>query len=86
MYNTDTATLQQSYQHGYSMRDFTFFFESLYKKRTGEFFLYGYGSHYSYYAANGEQIRPLSVEQAKKWVEKYCTSEEYEEIFGAVEE
>ena len=35
---------------------------------------------------HGCKIIPLTVKEAKKWAEEYLTAEEYEEIFGEVEE
>ena len=52
----------------------------MYKKRTGEYFLYGSGNARSPYAEqvygetsaweDGEKIVPLSYEEAQKWFEK----------------
>ena len=41
MYNTETATEVASYDNGCYLSDFRHFREELYRKRTGEFFLYG---------------------------------------------
>lgn len=68
--------------------------EELYRKRTGEFFLYGYGgpgSKYGVSSGNGnwsssEEIIPLSYEAAQEWAEKYLDGEGYEAIFGEVVE
>lgn len=35
---------------------------------------------------SGEDIIPLSEEKAKEWAEKHLEVDEYEEIFGEVEE
>ena len=88
-YDTDTAT---SYGSAYysNCTDLYFWEETLYQKRTGEFFLYGEGGAASKYAerigqnnwSGGARIIPLSLESAQKWVEKYLTAEKYEEIFG----
>lgn len=68
--------------------------EELYRKRTGEFFLYGYGgpgSKYGVSSGNGnwsssEEIIPLTYESAQKWAENYLDGDEYEAIFGEVVE
>ena len=68
--------------------------ETLYRKRTGEFFLYGEGGPMSKYGVAygdnewgyGEEIRPLTVDEAKAWAEKHLDADEYEEVFGEVEE
>jgi len=92
-YDTDTAT--QIGGAGYSHPgDFSFWLERLYQKKTGEFFLHGIGGAMSKYArstglnewSGGEEIIPLSPEEARKWAEKNLETEEFEEIFGECEE
>lgn len=92
-YDTETAKYLTDYTRGCAS-DFQYFSEELYRKRTGEYFLAGYGGPMSKYAKNlggnqigyGEEIIPLTIEQAKAWAERYCDGNEYEEIFGEVEE
>ena len=68
--------------------------ESLYRKRTGEFFLHGEGGSRSKYARSlgndrwggGEQIIPLTYEAAVRWAETHLTAEAYDAIFGAIPE
>lgn len=94
MYNTETATVKGEYKSRYSYGDFKYFEETLYQKKTGEFFLYGEGGGLSPYkevveengATNGEKIIPLSEDEAKKWAEEKLTADEYIELFGEVEE
>ena len=92
-YDTDTAKILGS--AGYSHPgDFSFWAERLYRKRTGEFFLHGIGGPMSRYARRigpdewigGEEIRPLSLEEAQKWAEENLEAEEFEKVFGEVEE
>ena len=92
-YDTDTAKILGS--AGYSHPgDFNYWRETLYVKKTGEFFLHGFGGPLSKYARSialnewtgGEEIIPLSLEEAQKWTEENLEAEEYEEIFGACEE
>lgn len=91
-YDTDTAT-ELAYYRAYTPRDFKHWSETLYQKKTGEFFLYGEGGPMSAYAVDignnwksgSSDIFPYSEEEAKDWVEKYA-SERYEDIFGEVEE
>lgn len=93
-YDTETATKVAEYWNGRSTRDFYYLYEELYRKKTGEFFLFGSGGAATNYAMQcgsntwcGNQcIIPLSVEAAKKFAEKNCTADEYEKIFGEVEE
>lgn len=93
MYSTETAEKLGEYWNGLSKSDFKHITEELYRKRTGEFFLYGEGGPLSPYALTewgerygSEQIKPLTMEQAQAWAEEKLTSEEYEAIFGEVSE
>jgi hypothetical protein len=92
-YDTDTAKLVG--ETSYSNRgDFYFWSEELYRKKTGEFFLYGEGGPASKYSqqiaqnewAGGEQIIPLTLAEAREWAEKYLDADEYEKVFGRIEE
>ena len=92
-YNTDTATLIGGTGYSYP-GDFAYWRERLYRKKTGEFFLYGIGGPMSKYAirtgqnewSGSQQIQPLTVQEAQEWAEKYLEADEYEQVFGAVEE
>ena len=74
--------------------DFNYWEETLYQKRTGEFFLHGHGGPMSKYATRtadnmwgwGEKIFPLTVDSAVKWAETYMDTDDYEELFGAPSE
>ena len=74
--------------------DFNFWEQTLYQKRTGEFFLYGEGGPMTKYATRvgdntwgwGEMIEPLTPEAAREWAEKELDADEYEELFGAAVE
>ena len=92
-YDTDTATRIGSAGYGYS-GDLGYWAEELYRKKTGEFFLYGEGGPMSKYArrtgsnewSGGKEIRPLSPKEAQEWAEEYLDGDEYEKIFGTIEE
>lgn len=94
LYNTETAQLIGYWANTGDTRDFAYIREELYRKRTGEFFLYGEGgpmSHYSRSIGNNEwsgteEIIPLTWESARKWAEEHLTAEEYETEFGEVSE
>lgn len=94
VYDTNTAELLGTYSSPESVTDFSHFEESLYRKRTGEFFLFGQGGPSSRYAAqvgqnnwsSGSKILPLTWDGARFWVEHHLEAEDYEKIFGPVAE
>ena len=92
-YDTETAKKVGSWSNGYSYSDFSSCTEELYRKRTGEYFLYGIGGPMSRYSqsygnttSGGEKIIPMTEAEARKWAEEHLDGDEYEEIFGEVEE
>ena len=92
-YDTNTAKLIGSRDNG-EYGGFDFISESLYLKRTGEYFLHGRGGARTCYAryvgaeswCGGEQIIPLNLTSASSWAEKNLTADEYEAAFGEVSE
>lgn len=94
LYDTDTARYIGSNQSSCYKNDYRYFEEEFYRKKTGEFFLYGEGGPASRYAERlerggcigGKQIIPLSEEEAREWAEENLTVEKYEELFGTFEE
>ena len=93
-YDTETAKLVGSWSNNRSYRDFNYCEEHLYKKRTGEFFLYGKGGPMSKYSVScgqnswsgGNKIIPMTDDKAKAWAKMHLDADEYEDIFGEVEE
>ena len=93
-YDTDTAERVASAFSRLARNDFGYWEEYLYRKRTGEFFLYGSGGPASRYSVSagqnswsgGEKIIPLTVQEAMEWGEKNLDGDDYEAIFGKVEE
>ena len=94
VYDTETAKEVGSWCNAGSWRDFNHMEETLYKKKTGEFFIYGEGGPMTKYAqsigqnewSGGERIMPMSFSEAQKWAEDHLDGEEYEAIFGEVAE
>ena len=93
VYDTKTARLQGEWSNDYGVRDFNYLEEALYLKKTGEFFLHGFGGGLSKYARSvgdgwtgGEVITPLTYEDARDWAEDHLEAEDYEAIFGEVSE
>ena len=93
VYSTETAKLLGTWSNAYGVRDFNYCSEELYRKKNGEFFLYGEGNALSKYAQKyvdgmgyGEKIIPLTYEQAQSWAEEKLDADEYEKIFGEITE
>ena len=94
LYDTDTAKRVGSIYHGEGPRDFRHYEETLYKKRTGEYFLHGEGGPMSRYAesvgqnqwSGGEKIIPLDYKAATEWAEENMDADDYQEEFGEVSE
>ena len=94
MYDTDTATLMSVWRNMGDTRNFSYCEETLYRKRTGEYFLYGYGGPMTKYAVStgsnswsgGEMIIPLTLSAAQEWAEEHLDGDEYQKIFGEVAE
>ncbi len=93
-YNTETAQLIGVYESN-EPKDSDFWErEELYRKRTGEFFLVGKGGAMTEYGVpsingtgkTGEALQPVTPEYASQWCEENLTADEYENVFGAVEE
>lgn len=94
LYDTGTAEELCEYHNHPYVSNFDWYEERLYRKKTGEFFLYGKGNAASKYAKHitrterepGEKITPLPFEEAEKWVEEHLDGDEYIELFGEPEE
>lgn len=94
VYDTETAKAVSEWSSAGSWRDFSHVEETLYRKKTGEYFLYGEGGPSTRYAVSagqncwsgGEKIIPLSHENARQWAEEHLDADEYEALFGEVTE
>lgn len=94
MYNTETAKIMGKYSASCSYSDFHYYSEELYRKKTGEYFLYGNGNAASKYNrrcgtnewCGGEDIVPMTEDEAKVWAENHLDVDNYINIFGEVEE
>lgn len=93
MYNTETAEKIDGWSNGYYGNDFRNCTERLYRKRTGEFFLHGWGGPMSKYAeslgnmtSGGEKITPFTEDEAKEWMEEHSDVDTYIDVFGEPEE
>lgn len=94
VYDTEKARELGTYANAGSWRDFNHFEETLYQKKTGEFFLYGEGGPMTRYAeptgqnswSGGDRIMPMTYDEAKVWAEEHLEADEYESIFGEIVE
>ena len=94
LYDTETAKEIAVWSNGRSYSDFSHCVETLYKKRTGEYFLYGSGGPMSKYSkscgdnswSGDSQIIPLSYKAAKEWAEEKMDADDYMAEFGPVSE
>ena len=91
IYDTDKAK-DIGYISSGGYNDLGYVCETLYKKRTGEYFLHGDGGPMSKYAVyssvnswgGGQKIMPMTYEDARKWSEEHLSAEEYMEEFGTI--
>lgn len=88
VYDTETATEVASCQRGVRY-GFDYIEETLYRKRTGEFFLHGLGGSETKYAeradggfAPGECIVALSYGQAMEWAASHMPVSHFDALFG----
>ena len=93
VYDTDTAKLVGHWSASVAVSDFSWYAEDLYRKRTGEYFMYGEGGPNSKYAmwshgmlCDGERIILLTYDEARQWAEGNLDADTYEAEFGAVAE
>ena len=88
-YDTETASFIGNDSHS-NPTDFHFWEESLYKTKKGSYFLHGEGGAATKYAmragqnsyCGGEDIIPLSRDDAYEWAEKHLSTEEIEDEFS----
>jgi len=94
IYDTDKAQQIGTWWSSQDVRSFTHCEETLYRKRTGEYFLYGWGGPQSKYSravgqnewSGGERIEPLTAEEARRWTEEHLDADEYQKEFGEIAE
>ena len=94
VYSPDTARMIGSCSNWLDHSDPLWINETLYQKKTGEFFLVGEGGPESKYAeiiggcrwTGGSKILPLTWEEAKEWAHNYLCKDQYDKIFGDAED
>lgn len=93
-YDTEKAELVGYWCNTGDTRDFYHIRERLFRKSSGEFFLFGSGGPCTKYAVSegtnsccgSSKIIPLTWDEAREWAEEYLDGDEYEKIFGEVAE
>ena len=92
-YNTATSKCIGSWDNGHNTNDFNYCSEDLYKNTKGAYFLDGEGGAMSKYATHsgdssgdGEELIPMTADEAEEWAEKHLDGEECEAEFGPQEE
>lgn len=92
VYDTDTAQLVGEWSNNLSLSDFSYCQEELYRKKTGEYFVFGEGgaasrhcSHAGNLTAWGSRIIPLSFDEAQEWAEEHLNTDEIAALFGIPE-
>ena len=94
MYNTETAVCLGSYDNGCAYTDFRFCEESLYRTKKGAFFIAGRGGPMTHYARScgdnnwcgGKDLRAVTEQEARDWMEQHCDAANYIAAFGQPEE
>lgn len=93
VYDTERAEKLASWNNKL-FGSFNYMEEELYRKKTGKFFLNGSGGAKTKYAevvemnvwSGREKILPFSYEETCNWVEEFLPANEYESIFGYIED
>jgi len=94
LYNTESAKKLGYWSNGISRSDFQFCEETLYKTRSGQYFLHGEGGPMTKYAVScgqnswsgGEHIEPINEDTARKWCEEHLDADEYISIWDEPKE
>lgn len=92
VYDTETAREVGDWWNG--QEGFAKVRETLYQKKTGEFFVLGVGGAATQYAEpagtnffnGGARIMPYSFAEAREWAEDHLDADAYAQIFGAIAE
>lgn len=93
VYDTETAT-EVAYWESGNKTSAAWYDETLYRKRNGEFFIFGQGYAASPYSQQrtdgsygpGSRIRPVSWDDAKLWAQDKLSDDDFDDLFGKIEE
>lgn len=89
-YDTDTAKRLGHWDSDYNYSGLSHYSETLYRTKSGHYFLHGSGGANSRYAVQvgdsawrgGESIAPLSDNAARAWAEQHLDFDDYDAAFG----
>lgn len=90
LYNTETARRLGGWSNTNNYRDFNYCEETLYRTKSGKFFIHGEGGAMSKYAqtissnewSGGEEIIPCTYDEAREWAEVHLDGDDYIAAFG----
>jgi len=89
VYDTSTATKITEVGNNYSLSDFHYTMEILYRTLQGRYFLYGEGGALSSYSqtvgdgyTEGSDIVPLSENEAMDWLERHDEVDTLQDLFA----
>jgi hypothetical protein len=89
LYDTESATELGEYWNNYPLDDFNYCLEKLYLTKKGAYFLYGDGGAMSKYGTvvgnmrcGGNDIIPMSHEEAFQWAQENLEAEEVTALFA----
>ena len=94
-YDSETAKEIVAWRSGDNKRDFSCCFETLYRTKNGQFFLYGEGHGNTEWGADfesgrtrgwGEDIKLLNKEETLSWMEKRSINPDCMAEYVAIEE
>jgi hypothetical protein len=94
VYDSDKAHKIGEWDNGDAYGDINYVCETLYRTKSGLYFIYAEGGANTHYAetlgnnswASGESISPIELKDAQDWAGEHLTGEEYEAEWGNPDE
>nr|DAG24005.1 MAG TPA: plasmid partition protein ParG-helix-helix, dimer, DNA binding, CELL [Caudoviricetes sp.] len=88
-YNTETAQRLGTHENNCLPNDIYYRGQDLYRTKAGKYFIHNYGNGFPLpdgFWGWGEEITPVSEDDARQWAEEYLDGDAYEAAFGEVTE
>jgi hypothetical protein len=89
-YDTEKAAEVADEWNGHAKESAKYLRETIYLTKSGNWFLHGaggsstkYAVEYGHFGRSGQKLIPLSVTEAKQWLEEHNKVEAVEEHFGS---